>query len=96
MSQATSGVSRAGGWARAIVTVVPVWLHIAWLIWIVPVLGIFVSENVFGLLNALWFIPLGLTLLGSLLGWVKEWVVWTMVMSPYAVLLFWVGFVMTS
>jgi hypothetical protein len=63
----------------------------AWLIWVVRPLGIFVSENVFGLLNALWFAPLALTLYGSLRGWVQERVVWTMVTLPYAVLLLWVG-----
>ena len=90
MLQATPGASRAGAWARAVLTVAPVWLHIAWLVWFVRPLGAILSENLFGLVNALWFVPLGLTLYGSIRGWVREWVVWTMVMLPYAVLLGWI------
>ena len=90
MADSPPGVSRAATWARAVATVLPVWLHIAWLVWIVRPLGAVVSENVFGFLNALWLAPLALTLYGSLRGWVREWVVWTMVMLPYAALLCWI------
>lgn len=78
-------------WGRGAAVVLPVWLHIAWLIWAVGPLAVFASENVFGLLNALWFIPIGLALYGAARAWVAEWVVWTFMVLPYGAILLWAG-----
>jgi hypothetical protein len=79
--------SRPAAWLWAAATVLPAWLHIAWLLWVVPLLAVFVSENVFGLLNALWVIPVGVSLYGSARGWIPGWAIWTFIVLPYGVLL---------